>query len=158
MLLKIAAREPLSIDGDPDADIDSAYYGDAIKLLLNEPGIELIGEVDDRDKDDFLGNAAALLFPIRWPEPFGLVMIEALACGTPVVALRAGSVPEVISPGSTGYICESEDDLTRGIQQLDSINRCACRTEVERWFSVAAMADGYEQVYRQLPHAEPRRG
>jgi glycosyltransferase involved in cell wall biosynthesis len=150
MPLKIAAREPLAIEGDRNTDEDRVYYDEVIKPLLCEPGVEFIGEVGGRDKDQFLGGAAALLFPIRWPEPFGLVMIEALACGTPVVALRAGSVSEVIRPGVTGVVCESDDGLVAAVAELGKIDRAACRAEAERRFSVAAMADGYEEVYERL--------
>src|SRR5262249_28092097 len=100
--LKIAARPPLPFAQDPEAQRDREYYEQVVQPLLAERGVELIGEVGGTEKNEFLRNAAALLFPIRWPEPFGLVMPEALACGTPVVALRDGSVPEVLRHGVTG--------------------------------------------------------
>src|SRR5438270_46753 len=93
--------------------------------------------------------------PIRWPEPFGLVMIEALACGTPVVALRAGSVPEVIRHGETGFICDTEDALVTAVRRLSEIDRATCRQEAERRFSPGVMADGYEHVYERLVGAQP---
>jgi hypothetical protein len=114
MPLKIAARKPFKIAGDPNSDADHEYYNEVIKPLLRKSGVEFIGGVGGHEKDVFLNDAAALLFPIRWPEPFGLVMAEALACGTPVVALRAGRVPEVIDHGRTGFIGDDEDDLLRG--------------------------------------------
>jgi glycosyltransferase involved in cell wall biosynthesis len=103
-----------------------------------------------------LGGAAALLFPITWPEPFGLVMPEALACGTPVLALRAGSVPEVIEPGVTGFICADEDELVDAVRHLPEIDRLRGRREAERRFSPAAMTDSYEQVYERLMQAGGR--
>jgi glycosyltransferase involved in cell wall biosynthesis len=117
--------------------------------------VDLVGEVGGHDKDEFLGNASALVFPIRWPEPFGLVMIEALACGTPVLALRAGSVPEVIRDGVTGFICESEDALVAAVGRISEIDRGRCRDEAERRFSAGAMADGYERVYERLTRPGP---
>ena len=150
MPLKIGARLPLGMDDDPNARADRAYYEEIIKPLLREPGIELIGEVGGGDKDRLLGNAVALLFPIRWPEPFGLVMVEALACGTPVVALREGSVPEVIEHGATGLICDDEDEMVRAIGHLGEIDRVRCRAAAEWRFSAAKMAERYERVYEQL--------
>jgi glycosyltransferase involved in cell wall biosynthesis len=148
--LKVAARKPLPFKRDPEARRDWEYYHDEIKPSLDSQDIEFVGEVGGRDKDRLLGKAAALLFPIRWPEPFGLVMVEALACGTPVLALRGGSVPEVIQDGLTGYICDSEDELVAATRRISEIDRACCRAEVERRFSPAAMADGYERVYATL--------
>jgi glycosyltransferase involved in cell wall biosynthesis len=153
MRLKIAARMPLNIP-DPEAQRDWRYYREVIEPLLKLPGIEYIGEVGDDAKSAFLGGAAALLFPIRWPEPFGLVMVEALACGTPVVALRAGSVPEVVEHGVTGFVVEDEAAMVRALDRLGDIDRRACRRAAETRFSAAAMADRYERVYRQVLTAE----
>jgi glycosyltransferase involved in cell wall biosynthesis len=155
--LKIAARMPLSFKDDPNVRTDWEYYETQIAPLLQGPGVEFIGEVGGRDKDDFLRNAAALLFPICWPEPFGLVMIEALACGTPVLALRHGSVPEVVEQGLTGFICDNEDELTAAARLLDEIDRARCRRAAERRFSAPTMASAYERVYQQLveQHDEP---
>src|SRR5207249_1616231 len=111
--------------------------------LLSEPGVELIGKVGGAQKIEFLRNAAALLFPIQWPEPFGLVMAEALACGTPVLALRQGSVPEVIADGVTGFVCHFEDDLVRAVDRLPDLDRRRCRTEAEQRFSPTTMAKAY---------------
>ncbi|MER3421266.1 MAG: glycosyl transferase [Chloroflexota bacterium] len=149
MRLKIAARMPLNIP-DPEAQRDWRYYHEVIEPLLKLPGIEYVGEVGDDAKSAFLGGAAALLFPIRWPEPFGLVMVEALACGTPVVALRAGSVPEVIDHGVTGFVLDDVDAMVRAIDRLGEIDRQACRRAAETRFSAAAMAGRYEHVYWQL--------
>jgi glycosyltransferase involved in cell wall biosynthesis len=155
--LKIAARMPLSFKNDPNVRADWEYYETQIAPLLQGPGAEFVGEVGGRDKDDFLRNAAALLFPICWPEPFGLVMIEALACGTPVLALRQGSVPEVVEQGITGFIGDNEDELTAAARLLDEIERGRCRLAAERRFSAPTMASAYERVYQQLveQHDEP---
>lgn len=150
MPLKIGARMPLPFTDDPEVRKDWDYYRNVVQPLLQGSHVELIGQVGGKEKDEFLRNAAALLFPIRWPEPFGLVMPEALACGTPVIGLRRGSVPEVIEHGVTGFVCESEDDLVQAVGRLSELDRGVCRREVERRFSPSAMADGYEQVYRQL--------
>jgi glycosyltransferase involved in cell wall biosynthesis len=153
MPLKIAAREPLDIDGDANSDADRVYYDEVIKPLLREPGVEFIGEVGGREKDRFLGDAAALLFPIRWPEPFGLVMIEALACGTPVLALNQGSVPEIVEDGRTGWVCRREDDLVAAVDRIGQLDRQICRTAAEERFSVTRMAADYERVYVALQTA-----
>jgi glycosyltransferase involved in cell wall biosynthesis len=147
--LKIAARLPLPFKADPNARADRDYYEQAIQPLLEGHGVELIGEVGGREKDDFLGHAAALLFPIRWPEPFGLVMAEALACGTPVLALNHGSVPEVLRDGVTGFIRATDDELVEAVSQIEEIDRVRCRAEAERRFSPRAMASAYERVYAQ---------
>jgi glycosyltransferase involved in cell wall biosynthesis len=148
--LKVGARPPLPYTGDPGARRDWAYFEHEVQPLLGEAGIEIVGELDQQGRDELLGGAAALLFPITWPEPFGLVMPEALACGTPVLALRAGSVPEVIEHGVTGFVCSDEDALVDAVCQLSEIDRRRCRLEAERRFSPAAMTDGYEQVYDRL--------
>ena len=148
--LLVAARPPLSFARSPEAQRDREYFEQVVQPLLSEPGVELIGEVGGVEKAAFLGNAAALLFPIRWQEPFGLVMPEALACGTPVIALREGSVPEVIEDGVTGFIRHFEDELVRAIERLPELSRAACRAAAERRFSPAAMANAYEQVYLNM--------
>jgi glycosyltransferase involved in cell wall biosynthesis len=148
--LKIGARKPLPFKQDPKVHRDWEYYQEEIRPIVDSGGVEFIGEVDGPAKDDLLRNAAGLLFPIRWPEPFGLVMVEALACGTPVLALRAGSVPEIIEDGRTGYICDDEEQLVAAVQRLSGLDRRVCRDEAERRFSPAAMAERYEQVYERL--------
>jgi glycosyltransferase involved in cell wall biosynthesis len=148
--IKIAARMPLDDHGDPNVRLDWEHYRAVIEPLLRQPDVEYVGEIDDADKVAFLGNARALLFPIDWPEPFGLVMAEALACGTPVVARRRGSVPEVIDDGLTGLIGETDEELAELCLRVDRISRATCRAEAERRFSVRAMTDGYEAVYRGL--------
>jgi glycosyltransferase involved in cell wall biosynthesis len=148
--LKIAARLPLRDPANREARADRAYYREVVEPLLREPGVEFVGEVRDHEKAELLGNARALLFPIDWPEPFGLVMAEALACGTPVVARRRGSVPEVIAEGVTGFIGETDDELAGLCRRVGALDRAACRAEAERRFSPAAMTDGYAAVYGRL--------
>ena len=145
--LKIAAKI------DP---ADRNYYEQRVAPLLRHPLIEYIGEVGQADKDIFLGRALALLFPIRWPEPFGLVMAEAMATGTPVIAGRFGSVPEVIEDGRTGFICDSLEEMALAAERVAELDRATCRRVVEQRFSAAAMAGGYEAVYRRLLGAERR--
>jgi glycosyltransferase involved in cell wall biosynthesis len=118
--------------------------------LLSTPGIEFIGEINDNQKEEFLGGAAALLFPVDWPEPFGLVMIEALACGTPVIARPYGSVPEILRDGVTGFVSSSLDDLVSAVGKLRDVSRRACRNEFETRFTAEVMAANYEQIYYQL--------
>jgi glycosyltransferase involved in cell wall biosynthesis len=139
--LKIAAKI------DP---IDRAYFEREIEHLLDDPLVEFVGEIGEESKGEFLGRARALLFPIDWEEPFGLVMIEALACGTPVVAFRRGSVPEVLTNGLTGYIVESTDEAVAAVGNLDAISRQECREEFERRFSVERMAGEYVRIYREI--------
>jgi len=143
------AQVPLKIAAKVDP-VDRAYFEREIEPLLDHPLIEFLGEIGEADKPAFLGHAAALLFPIDWPEPFGLVMIEALACGTPVIARRHGSVPEVIAPGRTGFIGDTADELAEAVNHLDRIDRAICRREAEVRFSVGRMVDGYEAIYERL--------
>jgi glycosyltransferase involved in cell wall biosynthesis len=150
MPIRIAARMPLPHTEDPNTRRDWAYYEDEVQPLLEGTAVELIGQVGGKQKDDFLGNAAALLFPISWPEPFGLVMPEAMACGTPVLALRAGSVPEIITDGVTGFIRDTEDELVEAVAHIKEIDRARCRAEVERRFTAQVMTDNYLNVYEQL--------
>src|SRR6202048_5033760 len=146
--IKIARRAgiPLKIAAKVDkADLD--YYNAKIKRLLKGPGVEFIGEIGDRDKGDFLGRAMALLFPIDWPEPFGLVMIEAMANGTPVVAFRRGSVPEVIDEGLTGFVVDSVDRAGAGVPRAAALDRSWIRRCFEERFSVERMARDYIEIY-----------
>src|SRR5205807_8676769 len=118
--------------------------------LMSAAGIDLTGEVGGAIKNDFLRNAAALLFPTRWPEPFGLVMPEALACGTPVLAFREGSVAEIVQDGVTGFVRHFEDELVEAVGRIGELDRARCRAQAEQRFSPATMADAYEQVYACL--------
>ena len=130
--------------------VDEAYFREHIASLFNLPGVEYIGEIDERSKSEFLGEASALLFPIDWPEPFGLSMIEAMASGTPVPAFRCGSVPEIIDPGVTGLIVDSMDEAIRVMPQVLALDRRAVRQKFEQRFSASRMAKDYVQVYRSL--------
>ncbi|MGB2712906.1 MAG: glycosyltransferase family 4 protein [Vicinamibacterales bacterium] len=129
---------------------DAAYFECEVRRLLDHPLVEFIGEIGEREKSDFLGGAKALLFPIDWPEPFGLVMIEALACGTPVVAFRHGSVPEIIDPGVTGFIVDNLDQAIEATRRVGDLSRAACRREFERRFTVMHMASAYTHLYGAL--------
>jgi glycosyltransferase involved in cell wall biosynthesis len=144
-----ALEIPLKIAAKVDK-VDEVYFREKIVPLLNQPGVEFIGEIDERAKSDFLGNARALLFPVDWPEPFGLSMIEAMACGTPVLAFRCGSVPEIVDPGVTGVIVDTMDEAIRMLPQVLALDRRAVRQRFEHRFSVARMAKDYVHVYRTL--------
>lgn len=130
--------------------VDRAYFAETIEPMLDHPLIEFIGEVDEAGKDELLGNARALLFPIKWSEPFGLVMTEAMACGTPVIAYRAGSVEEVMRDGISGYIVDSLDEAVAALDRIDRIDRRRCREYFEDHFSVQQMTQGYLEAYRRL--------
>ncbi|HEU0166892.1 MAG TPA: glycosyltransferase family 4 protein [Chloroflexota bacterium] len=145
--IKLAARMPLRESGNAEARRDWDYYETIVKPLMAQPGVEYLGELGNADKTDLLRNALALLFPIRWPEPFGLVQTEALACGTPVLALRHGSTPEVVDHGITGFVQDDEYELVEAVGHVGSIRRADCRAAAERRFSARAMADGYERMY-----------
>jgi len=151
------AREagiPLKIAAKVDS-ADRAYFEAVVKPLLDDPLIEFIGEIGDADKSEFLGNALALLFPIQWPEPFGLVMIESLACATPVIAWNCGSVPEIIDHGVTGFIVESQQQALRAIAQARDVDRARIRSVFEKRFTARAMAEAYIEVYEHT--ARPQR-
>jgi glycosyltransferase involved in cell wall biosynthesis len=150
MPLKIAARMPLPYTDNPIVRADWDYFERTVEPQLKGSEVEMVGEVGGAEKDSFLRHAAALLFPIDWPEPFGLVMPEALACGTPVLALRRGSVAEVLQDGVTGFIRDGEDELVAAARRLGELDRARCRAEAERRFSPAAMAVMYERVYADL--------
>jgi glycosyltransferase involved in cell wall biosynthesis len=151
LAIEIARRSgiPLKIAAKIDA-VDRDYYEAEIKRLITPPDIEYIGEISDREKSEFLGSALGLLFPIDWPEPFGLVMIEALACGTPVIARPCGSVPEIIRHGVTGFIAAELDQLVAAVGNIGKLSRHACRLEFETRFTSDRMAAQYEHLYRNL--------
>ncbi len=140
---------PLKIAAKVDK-ADQAYFRNVIEPLLGKPGIEFIGEINERAKGKFLGEASALLFPVEWPEPFGLSMIEAMACGTPVLAFRHGSVPEIVDDGITGMVVESMDEALRVLPHVLGLDRRAVRRRFEERFSASRMAKGYLEVYRSL--------
>lgn len=140
---------PLKIAAKVDKQ-DEVYFQKEIQPLLKDPQIEYIGEIQEKDKSEFLGNARALLFPINWPEPFGLVVIEAMACGTPVVAFRKGSVPEVINDGETGFIVENISEAVIAVKhKIEGISRASCRRIFEERFSAERMAKDYLNIYQQ---------
>jgi glycosyltransferase involved in cell wall biosynthesis len=141
MPLKIAAKVDRA---------DQEYFDEVIRPLLDHPLVEYLGEMGEADKADLLGQAYALLFPINWPEPFGLVMIEAMACGTPVVAYRRGSVPEVLDDGVTGWIVEGLEEAVQAVRRVSTLRRTRCRQIFEERFSAARMAHDYLQIYQQL--------
>ena len=141
MKLKIAAK----VDG-----ADRAYFEEKIAPMMLDPLIEFVGEIGDDRKSEFLGGADALLFPIDWPEPFGLVMIEAMACGTPVVAYACGSVPEVIENGVTGFIVHNDAEADAAVLKSLALNRTEIRRRFEERFSAAAMARRYTEIYGRL--------
>jgi glycosyltransferase involved in cell wall biosynthesis len=131
------------------ASVDRPYFEDVVKPLLKEPGIEFIGEVDETEKERLLGGALGMLFPIDWPEPFGLVMIEAMACGTPTLAMRRGSVPEIITHGQSGFIVDNVDEAVQAVERLPQIDRRQCRACFEHRFTARRMAEDYLRIYSQ---------
>ncbi|MDB5471193.1 MAG: glycosyl transferase [Caulobacter sp.] len=142
-----AAGLPLKIAAKVDG-ADKQYYTEVIEpLIAGDPSIEFIGEINEQQKSVFLGNAEALLFPIDWPEPFGLVMIEAMACGTPVVAWRNGSTTEIVEPGETGYLVSSLDEAVAAVPKARALDRAAIRARFELRFSAVAMARRYVTLY-----------
>jgi glycosyltransferase involved in cell wall biosynthesis len=149
--IEIARRAglPLRVAAKVD-DADRAYFESEIEPLLDGPHVEFLGEVGEREKDELFGGALGLLFPIDWPEPFGLVMIESLACGTPVVAFPGGSVPEVIDPGRTGFLVGSVEEAVAAVRQLPRLERAACRQGFEERFSAPRMARDYVALYARV--------
>jgi glycosyltransferase involved in cell wall biosynthesis len=150
--IEIARRAgiPLKIAAKVD-DVDKKYFEAKIKPLIEKSrDVEFIGEIDDKEKNDFLGNASMLLFPIDWPEPFGLVMIESMACGTPVIAFDNGSVPEVMRNGISGYTVHSVDEAVKYAEKIGKISRTQCRKEFESRFSAEIMAKNYVSLYQKM--------
>lgn len=138
---------PLVLAGKVDAGQDTTYFQEAVLPHVDGSLIRFEGEVAHERKYELLSRARALLFPIQWPEPFGLVMAEAMACGTPVVAMRNGSVPEIVVDGETGFVVSDADTMRKAVERLGEISPERCRAHVEKRFSPAAMADGYLRVY-----------
>jgi glycosyltransferase involved in cell wall biosynthesis len=146
------AREldiPLKIAAKIDP-VDQEYFEHAVRPYLNSHNVEFVGEVNESEKNEFLGRALAYLFPIDWPEPFGLTMIESMACGTPVVALGSGSVPEVVDHGTTGFVCSSLREFLACVSEVEGLDRSACRRQAQLRFSGEVMTDGYEKAYESL--------
>jgi glycosyltransferase involved in cell wall biosynthesis len=144
---------PLKIAAKVDR-IDAEYFKNVIKPLLEHPLVEFIGEIGYVEKEAFLGDAAALLFPISWREPFGLVMIEAMACGTPVIAYALGSVPEVVKEGISGFVVHDVEGTVQAVKRLGDINRTECRIYFEQNFNAERMAQDYLNIYRRLVRSE----
>jgi glycosyltransferase involved in cell wall biosynthesis len=144
-----ASGIPLKIAAKIDP-ADEAYFHRRIEPLLNDPLIDFVGEIGEREKSDFLGSALALLFPVEWPEPFGIVLIESMACGTPVVAWKRGSVPELVDDGVTGFTVNSEEEALAAIGRLKTLNRLRVRHVCERRYSAHSMAKRYLDVYARL--------
>jgi len=149
---------PLKIAAKVDK-VDEVYFRETIAPLLKTPGVEFIGEIDYRSKAKFLGEARALLFPIDWPEPFGLALIESMACGTPVMAFHCGAVNEIIDEGVTGHVVESVEEAIGAVPQVVALDRRAVRRRFEQRFTAARMASDYVKTYRALlakPAQRPR--
>ena len=153
--IEIARRTgiPLRIAAKVD-HADRTYYEDHIRPLLADPLIDFVGEIGDREKAHFLGDASVVLFPVDWPEPFGLVMIEAMAAGTPVIAWRRGSTSEVIEPGRSGFLVESIEEAVAAVDQARSLSRAAVRAAFERRFTADRMARDYVRLYERLIDAD----
>jgi glycosyltransferase involved in cell wall biosynthesis len=151
MPLRIAAKVPRGEKG---------YFAQTIEPQVDGKNVQLVGEVDDRAKQEFLANAAALIFPIDWPEPFGLVMIEAMACGTPVIAFPCGSVPEIIEDGVSGFIVETEAEAVEAVRRLPELDRRGVRKAFDRRFTARRMAEEYTRHYKALieRRTSPSRG
>ncbi len=155
--IRIAARAGMKLKIAAKVDrVDEEYFKTTIEPLLSHGDVEFIGEIREDQKQEFLGNAAALLFPIAWREPFGLVMIEAMACGTPVIAFESGSVPEVLEEGVTGFIVRDEEQAAEAVKQIAALSRERIRAEFERRFTAHHMAQNYLKLYARL--SKERRG
>jgi len=153
--IEIANRVGLPLKVAAKIDKADRQYYEEIKHLFDSPNVEFVGEINEQQKSDFLGNAFAYLFPIDWPEPFGLTMIESMACGTPTIAFNCGSVPEVISEGLTGFIVSSIEEVAEAVGRARNFDRQACRAEFELRFSAPAMARGYVRIYEALVAPRP---
>jgi glycosyltransferase involved in cell wall biosynthesis len=144
-----AANMPLKIAAKVDK-VDRAYFREVVEPLLNHPLVELVGEIEEHQKNDFLSNAAALLFPIDWPEPFGLAMIESMACGTPVLAFNRGSVPEIIEDGTNGYMVSTVEEAIAKLDAVLALDRSKVRRHFEERFTADRMARDYVKLYESL--------
>jgi glycosyltransferase involved in cell wall biosynthesis len=153
--IEIAKRVgmPLKIAAKVDR-VDRRYFKRVVEPLLSDSRVEWIGEITDQQKNEFLGKAHALLFPIDWPEPFGLVMIEAMACGTPVIAYDRGSVPEVMENGVTGFVVTELDQAVEATRRVRDVSRAGCRKVFEKRFTAGRMANDYVDVYERMVHAD----
>jgi glycosyltransferase involved in cell wall biosynthesis len=153
MPLKMAAK----ID-KADQSADQSYWENVIRPMIDaNPSVEFVGEIGEKEKAEFLGNAAAVLFPIDWPEPFGIVMIEAMSCGTPTIAFPRGSVPEVIDEGQSGFIVNNVEEAIKAVERAKGLSRAGVRACFERRFTVERMAKDYIEIYRSLPGVGAKR-
>jgi glycosyltransferase involved in cell wall biosynthesis len=159
LAIEIARRAgvPLKIAAKVDK-VDREYFRTVVAPLLEQDHVEFVGEIGEREKNDFLGGALALLFPIDWPEPFGLVMIEALACGTPVIAFPRGSVAEIIDPGETGFVVSDVERAAEALQRAGALDRRRCRAVFERRFTAERMAQQYVALYEEFARPRGDRG
>jgi glycosyltransferase involved in cell wall biosynthesis len=149
--IEIARRTGMELRIAAKVDrVDQQYFREVIQPLLKHPLIHFVGEINDSEKGAFLGDALALLVPVNWPEPFGLVMIEAMACGTPVIAFRRGSIREVVNDGESGFIVNDLDDATQAVQKALCLDRKKCRRAFDRRFNAARMAQNYLEAFRRL--------
>jgi glycosyltransferase involved in cell wall biosynthesis len=150
------AGRRLIIAGNVPADVQSrAYFRESIEPHIDGVRVVYVGPVDDERKSEVLSGAAALLMPILWDEPFGIVMAEALACGTPVIGLSRGAVPEVVEAGQTGFVCDTVEAMAAAVPRLAEVSRARCRRTAEARFSQAALVDAYEALYASLLHPSP---
>ncbi len=133
----------------PDLPGERAYFEHEVEPHIDDGQIRYVGPVDDEEKNELLGRAAAFLMPIDWEEPFGIVMAEAMACGTPVIGTRRGSVPEVVTQGETGFVCDSVDEMAAAVERIPSLDRTACRRRCEAHFSARAIVDAYLELYER---------
>lgn len=156
--IEIARRAKIKIKIAAKVDkADERYFEKEIRHLLHQPHVEYLHEVGEEEKGPLLANAKALLFPIDWPEPFGMVQIEAMACGTPIIAYNHGSVPEIVEHGNTGFIVDSIEKATEALQNIHLISRSACRAAFEKRFSDIVMAENYVRLYEKSLHKYPER-
>jgi len=151
--IALKAGIPIKIAAKVDKP-DREYFAQVIEPMLGEPSVEFLGEISEPEKNELLGQAYALLFPIGWPEPFGLAMIESMACGTPVIAYPCGSVPEVVDEGKTGFIVSSEEEALEALKKIESLSRVECRRVFEERFAADRMAREYSAVYSNLCERE----
>ena len=151
--IEIATRAGVNLKMAAKVDrVDQAYWDEVIKPLVDShPNVEFIGEINERQKAKFLGEASALIFPIDWPEPFGLVMIEAMACGTPVIAFRSGSTPEVVDDGVTGFLVDDVEAAAAAVTRVTKLSRAKVRARFDERFAIERVAEDYLNIYRALP-------
>ncbi len=151
--IEIAARAGVKLKMAAKVDrVDQPYWDEVIKPLVDShPNVEFVGEINERQKAKFLGEASALIFPIDWPEPFGLVMIEAMACGTPVIAFRSGSTPEVLEDGVTGFLVDDVEEAATAVARVPSLSRAKVRARFDERFAIERVAEDYLDIYRRLP-------